>query len=290
MPTAGKRKLIVMLVVGLSSTVAHGIRSSAVGPQAGSRLPAGTSGGPPPPVASSASNVRPEVVGVRPDMAFDDAYKRLRAYNPKAKIEIGEVQVAEFGPKPLPVTLRLQSPAGPGAEVPEIIEMELTLPPEKPIVWGIVRRLYFPAGKEQTRTSLLADLRRRYGPENHGITVPIVNLYWAFDEEGRRVETTGGPYNNCAVPGPWDLTLNLSATRPGSSRFPGKSLLLDRPAPGNGPCKPLVHVKALLQPSGRQSLELIESMTIAVIDAALAARAQAATSALRARTVEKSKK
>jgi len=57
-----------------------------------------------------------------------------------------------------------------------------------------------------------------------------------------------------------------------------------------GPCKPLVYVKALLQPSGRHGLELIESTTVAVMNGALAARAQAATAAYRANAVEAQKK
>ena len=152
--TAGRRKLILILVVAPGLAVALGTRSSAVNSQAGSRPPAGTRGAPSDPVGSSAAGALPDIVGFRPGVAFQEAYKRLRAYNPKAKIDVGEVQVAELGAKPVPVTLRLQSQAPPGAEVPEIIEMELALPPEKPVVWGILRRLFFPAGKEMTRTKI----------------------------------------------------------------------------------------------------------------------------------------
>lgn len=277
-----------MLVVAIGFVVSLGVRSHAVSSPTESALtePRGAA----PAVRSAAAVALPDIVGFRPGIAFQEAYKQLRGYNRSAKLDVGEVQIAELGARPVPVTLRLQTQAPPGAEAPEIIEMELALPPEQPVVWGIIRRLFFPAGKEMTRANLLADLRRQYGPENYGITVPIVNLYWLFDEQGRRVETGSGPYNNCANPGPWDLTLNVSATQSGSSRFAGKSLLLGRPAPGTGPCKPLVHVKALLQPSGRRSLELIESTMVAVIDAALAVRAQTATAALRAKAVEAPKK
>ena len=52
--------------------------------------------------------------------------------------------------------------------------------------------------------------------------------------------------------------------------------------------KPLVYVKALFQPAA--GFELIESTTVAVINGALAARAQAATAAYRANVVERQKK
>ena len=275
-----------MLVVPIAFLVSLGVLANAVGSQTGSPSD-GIRGPSPSLVRSSAADALPDIAGFRPGIAFQEAYKQLRAHNPKAKLDVGEIQVAELGARPQPVTLRLQTQGPPGSDAPEIIQMELTLPPEQPIVWGILRRLFFPAGKEMTRTNLLAELRRQYGQENYGITVPIVNLYWVFDEEGRRVEAPSGPYNNCANPGPWDLTLNLSATRPGSSRFPGKTLLLDRPAQDASPCKPRVHVKALLQPSGKRNLELIESTMVAVIDAASAARAQVATAALRAKAMQK---
>lgn len=103
-----------------------------------------------------------------------------------------------------------------------------------------------------------------------------MNLYWAFDEQGRRVDT-GTAFPNCAVPGAWDISLP-SRTNASSPTFPARSPLLVAGVP-NQTCKPLVHVKVVLQPSGLRGLEVIESMTISVINAALAARAHAATAA-----------
>ena len=282
--TRNIKELIVVLVVAL------GARLAGTTSQARPRTPAGAPATPAAAPNSFASGALPDIVGFRPGVPFQDAYKRLKAYNPKARIDVGQVQIPELGDQRLPVTLLFKSSVSPGIEVPEIIQLEITLPPEKPVVWGILRRLFFEAGKERTRTSLLAAMRQQYGPENYGITVPIVNLYWAFDEQGRRVETGSTTYTNCALPGAWDLTVNRSTTGATSSAFPASSLLLGRPVPNQGPCKPLVYVKAFLQPSGRRGLELIESTTVAVINGALAARAQAATSAYRASIVEAQKK
>lgn len=278
------KKLMVVLVVALGARLVT--TPSEARPQTPSGAPGTTTAAP----SSPTSGTLPDIVGFRPGVSFQEAHQRLKAYHPKGRIDVGQVQIPELGDRRLPATLLFTSPVSPGLEVPEIIQLELTLPPEPPVVWGILRRLFFEAGKEMTRPNLLAALRRQYGPENHGITIPIVNLYWAFDEQGRRAETGRETYTNCALPGAWDISLNRGATGSRSSAFPASSLLLGRPVPNQGPCKPLVYVKALLQPSGPRGLELIESSTVTVINGALAARAQAATAAYRATALEAQKK
>src|SRR5712691_4552969 len=134
----------------------------------------------------------PDIAGLRPGMTVQEAYKLLNVYNPHATIKVGQVQVREMSNKPVPVTLLFQSSASPGMVAGEIIQLELTLPPEKAVVWAILRRVVFEAGKGRNRTSLLAELRQKYGQEGDGMTLPIVNIYWVFDEGGRRAET-GGP-------------------------------------------------------------------------------------------------
>jgi hypothetical protein len=224
----------------------------------------------------------PDILGLRPGIPLQEAYKLLKAYNPKATMKVGQAQ-PEAGGKPVPVRVILRSPASPGMDASEIIQLELTVPPEKPVVWGILRQLTFAAGKGKNRAALLAEVRRKYGQEGHGLTVPIVNAFWAFDEQGQRAETGGAAVSNCAVPGPWDISLDPSEARATSSTFSTYSALLNRPVPNQGPCRPLVYVKAQFQPATRGGLEIIESTTVAVINGALAARAQAATGTYRAR-------
>lgn len=283
------RTFIVVLLVTLGAP-------SAATSQTRSAAPAGRPSSAAPP-KSSATGTLPDIVGFRPGMSFPEARKLLRSHNSKATIDIGEAQIPELGNQRFPVTLQFKSPSASRTEAAEIIQLEVTPPPEKPVVWGIVRRLFFEAGKEMTRANLLAGLRLKYGPESYGITVPIVNLYWAFDEQGRRVELST-TYPNCAVPGVWDISLgrvlldapNRSASKEGPSTFPASSLLLGPSLSTETPCKPRVYVKAVLQPSGPRGLELIESTTVAVIDGTLAARAQTATAASRASALEEQKR
>jgi hypothetical protein len=233
---------------------------------------------------TSDSRALPDIIGLRPGISLQDARTLLRAHNPKAQLQVGQVEIPELAGRRFPGTLLFKSPALSGTEAPEIIDLELTLPPERPIVWGIVRRLVFE-GNQVLRSNLLAQLRQQYGGESYGITMPVVNLYWAFDEEGRRVDT-GASFPNCAVPGVWDIRPGRTDASAASSTFPASSLLMSPPERNPGPCRPLVYVKAILQPSGQRGLELIESSTVAVINGALAARAQAATAAHRAAVLD----
>jgi hypothetical protein len=229
-------------------------------------------------VILSAASVaaQPEVAGIRAGMTLQRARNLLRTYNAKGSIQIGRTQIPELGSESYPAAVLYKIAARQGGDPTELIQLEITLPPEKPLVWAMVHRRLFPHGEQ--RTSLLARLRQQFGRENYGLTMPIVNLYWAFDERGRRVET-GSRYPNCAVPA-WDVELRDVANS-SASTFPATSPLLGTRLASGGPCKPLVHVKATLQPSGLRGFELIESATITVIDAVLASRAQAATDGYR---------
>ena len=276
-------KLSVVLVVALTAGLA--IANS----QARSQTPGRASAPPAALDKSSAVGALPDIVGFRPGISREEAYKLLKAYSPTATIRVGQVQVPEISYQPIPAKLLLQSAAPRGMEATEIIQLELTLPPEKPVVWGILRRLLWGAGKERNRTALIAELRRQYGQavEGDGLAVPVLSLHWAFDERGRR--ETGGVAVGCALPGAWDAP-NQGKAGATSSTFPADSLLLGRPGLNQAQCQPLIYVTALFQPSGRGGLELIESMTVTIINRALAARAQAATAAYRVEAIERRKK
>lgn len=224
----------------------------------------------------------PEVAGIRPGISVQDAYKILNAHIPKGTIKVGQMRLPVTGYRATPVTLLFTVAGSPGSEPPEVIQLELTLPPEPQVVWAVLRRVIFEPGKEPKRTSLLSELQQKYGHEGYGMTTPIVNAYWVFDEQGKRAETGGEPYRNCATPlPPWDIGLDRSGLAARSSSYSGYSLLLERPVATQSPCKPLVHVKALFQPAGAHGFELIEATTVGVIDAALASRAQAAVAGRR---------
>src|SRR5262245_7360875 len=127
--------LIVALVTG--STIA----ASARGPQT-------TSGG----RASAAAQTKiagigPDIAGMRPGMTLQEAYKRLKAHNPSARIDVGEQHIPELGQKPFPVVLIFKSSISRDAEAPEVLQLELTPPPGTPLVWAILQRLAAEPGK-----------------------------------------------------------------------------------------------------------------------------------------------
>jgi hypothetical protein len=146
-----------------------------------------------PPAANASASL--DVVGFRPGMSLQEAYNALKAYNPKAPIQAGEEVVPEISPKPLPYALVL--PDGGTANAAEKIELDITLPPGRQMVWRVTRQINFQVGGEPAAESLMAALRQKYGQE-HVVPVATGGLSWYFDERGQRADLSrGAPLFNC---------------------------------------------------------------------------------------------
>jgi hypothetical protein len=142
------------------------------------------------------NGVLPDVVGIRPGIPIGEAYQLLKTHNPKGTIQYEQNRFQEFPGKIITRTL-LYSPTG-SAQDPEIIVVDITVPPAQQTVWRVSRFLRFESGKEPVPATLLTALRQKYGQEVHSATPQ--NTYWVFDGQGHPVGHSGGvDLSDCAA-------------------------------------------------------------------------------------------
>ena len=103
----------------------------------------------------------PDIAGIRTGITIQEAARLLKAHNPKWKLAGGEELIPELGSKPLLHTLQI-SESGEGS--PDILQVQIALPPNPQVVWKVTRRLSFSAGNEMLTSRLMETLREKYGP------------------------------------------------------------------------------------------------------------------------------
>lgn len=140
--------------------------------------------------AQSANNL-PDIVGIRVGMSAQDAYNALRARANGSKIGIAQSMIPGIQ-QPVATVMALQVV---GSSPREEITVYLTFPPQKQVVWNVVRTLTFEKGKEPTGASIMDGLRQKYGPETGGGTT---GLYWNFTQDGQRPNPHEVMQNGCA--------------------------------------------------------------------------------------------
>ena len=142
-----------------------------------------------PALAQAATNM-PDVVGIRPGMSPQDAYNILKARANRSTIGISQSQIQGIQ-QPVVTIMALQVV---GSSPREEITVYLTFPPQKQVVWNVVRTLTFEQGKEPARASVLDGLRQKYGPETGSTTA---GLYWTYTEDGLRPNATQVMQDGC---------------------------------------------------------------------------------------------
>jgi len=142
--------------------------------------------------APKSPNGMPDIVGLYPGMPVGDAYNLLKGYFPTrgGKVEVHQDAIKGLnGDKPLATKLHIP-PKDQQDNYDDLIDVLITLPPNKQVVWAVNRTIYFAPGKAPSAAALTAGLRQKYGPE---MRVPYETrenppvLKWIFDREGRRV-------------------------------------------------------------------------------------------------------
>ncbi len=135
----------------------------------------------------------PDVLGIQLGMPVREAHAKLQAQLPKSKIQIMSDTLPTID-KPVIKSFSAASAEQimHGTEGDQIT-VDATLPPNKQIVWRVIRQHWF-ANKGIPKTTLLASLREKYGKEtrtNFSEKQPatddsqIHHLLWLFDEQGR---------------------------------------------------------------------------------------------------------
>jgi hypothetical protein len=137
-------------------------------------------------------NGMPDIVGLYPGMPVGDAYNLLKAYFPTrgGRVDVRQDTIQGLnGDKPLATKLHIP-PKDQQDTYDDLIDVLITLPPNKQVVWAVNRTISFAPGKAPSAAALTAGLRQKYGPE---MRVPYETrenpptLKWIFDRQGKRV-------------------------------------------------------------------------------------------------------
>ena len=210
------------------------------------------------------SGALPDVVGLRPGITAQEAYKFLKSYDRVAKIYVSDTPLPPVQDKPVPFAIAMAQ----DDNAAEKIQADLTLPPSKQMVWRVTRRLQFSPDKQTSPQNLIASLRKKYGPESYMGSGRAPMLTWYFDEQGQRTTLPGGMNSaNCASKfGPTMLLMGVPASH-------GLQYLLIQPLSQSADdpiCRSVVIVSAIMQPA--QDQRLIYSLDVVVADLPLETR------------------
>src|SRR5579884_736167 len=160
-------------------------------------------------VVALASSARteglPDVLGIQLGMPAREAHAKLQAALPKYKIQVGSINLPTID-KPVILSFSSGTHNVPeGMEGDEVI-VDVTLPPNKQVVWRVYRVHFFP-DKGILKTTLLASLREKYGKETRAENqqgkpttddTHITRMLWLMDEQGR--PTPPPPLNGMVDP------------------------------------------------------------------------------------------
>lgn len=217
----------------------------------------------------------PDVAGFRPGMTLQEAYAKMKVYDAKAKIDVQSVTIPEISEKPLPYQLTLSEFGT--EQAGEAIQIGVTLPPTRQVVWKVARQLQVvQPSEDMSRTTLTAALRKKYGPETYSSGGGGDNLVWILDEDGRPAKENRPPASPCAEAPVLVNTngLGMAILNHPSPMFPQDS------TGGWLRCKSLVFVRAMLERDPAKGGEYIRRLVVTVGDSGTATRAQDATVAL----------
>jgi hypothetical protein len=259
---------------------------------------------------NAAETNRPDCVGIRLGMPITEAREHLKRYEPTLEVQTAELQIPELGERPVPETLfvvrmppprtEVTNPTVAGRPVPspminseptETLQAAITLPPNEPVVWKVVRSLRFEPGREQAKGALLDALRDKYGKES--LTLDIgggkVSRFWVLRPDGSPLDAQPAQECStfCQTAFLASLALDDELARGGSKEFVNKlrtmTFLSDTghaqtmpPDPHH--CDSMAYIVAEL--SAGANPELVNQMRVVLIDAPLHRRAAEATEAV----------
>jgi len=232
------------------------------------------------------TGLAPDVVGLRPGMPIGDAFRALKAHDPRGSIRYGQKRIAAVSDKP--ITHALLYSANGSSQDPEIIIVDATFPPGQQTIWRVTRFVQFAEGKRPLASTVLNALRQKYGQELPNRTPQLYS--WVFDQQGRSVRTAPGlDLSDCAfyverpnAPSYMDMEGGaeiLQNVPPGPALYPA-NVVANREA-----CHAYIYVGATLIEQTIQNHEL-SNVSVSITDIGRAIRAGVATNAVMNRTAE----
>ncbi len=124
----------------------------------------------------------PAIAGIRPGMPAQKAYEIMKAQAGGAQIGVGEYPTNGVSDKAVPEVISVHIIN----KVPALtIEVWLTTPPSKQVVWAVGELLQYPDSDQLLTSTVFASLRQKFGQPNDFVSSAVA--YWAFDEQGRHL-------------------------------------------------------------------------------------------------------
>lgn len=228
------------------------------------------------PNQAESGSALPDILGIRPGMAIADAYRVLKAHDPKGSLQYGQKRIEAISDKPVTHAFLYSPTASP--QDPEIILVDLTFPPSQQTVWRVSRFLRFPSGKEPLPATFVSALRQKYGQE---LPSRIPQLaFWVFDEQGRPAGGHAGiDLVDCAMyvdrPGPPSVLGQNTGVSNALNVPPGVALNPTVVVANREACYPFVYVTATLVADGANGV--MTATTVTVTDLGAGIRAGTAT-------------
>ena len=223
---------------------------------------------------AAAAGTPPDIAGFRLGLPAGEAYELLKKYaGPNRRIVAGHQNLPDLGPPP--IIHELQMSDGDPATSSEVIEMDLTLPPQPQRVWRIVRRVFFLPGHEVMPAPLVASLREKYGAEVHTLGPASQGVWW-LDGAGQNASLPADMKCDGVGPQGWideGIQYTLGA---GTQR---SDLVLPLPPVDSrfAICRTLTRVAALVQ---RDAHDLVNMFEVQIADLSIDTSAHNATVAL----------
>lgn len=214
---------------------------------------------------ASASPALPDLVGIRPGMPAQEAYAILKARNPNIRISMGQAPIPGFGEKPVVTEMRAQVT---DASAPETINVWLTIPPTKQVVFAVGRLLEYDPNQPLLRSKIMESLREKYGTETDAGNW---QAFWGFDEHGGRPDAARLKQLNCASRGHGNLMIGA----PQTPTYPAPSMLVYSPEADNG-CEWLIKLNASFTGSGGLDSTYIYNISVVLWDVRLQRQTQEA--------------
>ena len=138
-------------------------------------------------------NGKLDILGIKLGMTLDEATAVIKAANPKLKIEILYTELRIEGKPPMRVPHWVLAHTFGGVANPvffhspdgsqESVALELTLPPNTPVVSMISRHVQFKNGEPVVASTLAEALRKKYGTQHQ----ELISLNWVYDTSGKQV-------------------------------------------------------------------------------------------------------
>jgi hypothetical protein len=224
------------------------------------------------PLMLHAQGAAPDIAGFRPGTPAADAYKQLQQYaGPGRRIVVGHQNVPDLNAGP--IIHELQMSEGDPDSSAEVIELDVTLPPEPQRVWRVVRMVRLNAGHEMLPQALIEGLHTKYGPEQRPMSDTVRGMWW-FDHAGARQAVPTSMTCDGVIPTP-KIDGGIQYTTGAGTQRSDLLLPLQRVDASFAPCRTLTEVGALYQTE--QAHHLVISYIVQLMDLGIEAHAHEAT-------------